>query len=67
LPGEQPDQGPTPQQVGQAAALCFHDAESDEQIARRLGICRRTLARWKHRADFAAAQAALHAWVETDW
>ena len=56
-------QGPTPGQVGQAAALCFRDEASDAQIAQRLGITRRTLARWKHRADFAAAHAALAAWT----
>jgi hypothetical protein len=47
-----------------AAALCFHDTVSDEQIARQLGIVRRTLARWKKRPDFAAAMAALQAWQE---
>jgi hypothetical protein len=55
---------PTAAEVGRAAALCFHDAQSDEQIARQLGIVRRTLARWKKRADFAAAIAALQAWQE---
>jgi hypothetical protein len=55
--------GPTPEQVGQAAALCFRDEASDAQIAQRVGIARRTLARWKHRADFAAALAALAAWT----
>jgi hypothetical protein len=55
---------PTAQEVGRAAALCFQDAQGDEQIARQLGIVRRTLARWKRRADFAAALAALQAWQE---
>jgi hypothetical protein len=50
--------------VGRAAALCFQDTLSDEQIAGQLGIVRRTLARWKKRADFAAAIAALQAWQE---
>jgi len=55
---------PTAQEVGRAAALCFQDAHSDEEIARQLGIVRRTLARWKKRDDFAAAIAALQAWQE---
>ena len=57
-------QPPTAEEVGRAAALCFHDTDSDEQIARQLGIVRRTLARWKKRTDFAAAIAALQAWQE---
>ena len=57
-------QPPTPEQVGRAAALCFQDADSDEQIAHRLGIARRTLARWKQRSDFAAALAALQIWTD---
>ena len=48
----------------QAAALCFQDTLTDEQIAGQLGIVRRTLARWKKRPDFAAALAALQAWQE---
>ena len=55
---------PTAGEVGRAAALCFQDTLTDEQIARQLGIVRRTLARWKRRTDFAAAMAALHAWQE---
>ena len=55
---------PTAAEVGRAAALCFQDTDSDEQIARQLGIVRRTLARWKKRGDFAAAIAALQAWQE---
>ena len=57
-------QPPTAEEVGRAAALCFHDTVSDEQIARQLGIVRRTLARWKKRPDFAAALAALQVWQE---
>jgi hypothetical protein len=57
---------PTAAEVGRAAALCFQDAQSDEQIARQLGIVRRTLARWKKRPDFAAAIAALQAWQEVE-
>ena len=55
---------PTAAEVGRAAALCFQDTLSDEQIAHQLGIVRRTLARWKKRPDFAAAVAALQAWQE---
>jgi hypothetical protein len=55
---------PAAEEVGRAAALCFQDTYSDEQIARQLGIVRRTLARWKKRGDFAAAIAALQAWQE---
>ena len=55
---------PTAGEVGRAAALCFQDTLTDEQIARQLGIVRRTLARWKQRADFAAAFAALQVWQE---
>ena len=54
--------GPTPERVGEAAALLYRDAETDEAIARRLGIARRTLARWKGRPEFAAAWAALRAY-----
>ena len=50
--------------MGRAAALCFQDTLTDEQIARQLGIVRRTLARWKKRAEFAAAIAALQTWQE---
>ena len=55
---------PTAAEVGRAAALCFQDTRSDEQIARQLGIVRRTLARWKRRPEFVAAIAALQAWHE---
>ena len=51
--------GPSPRQVGLAAALCFLDEEPDERIAHRLGIARRTLARWKRRPEYAAAWTAL--------
>jgi DNA invertase Pin-like site-specific DNA recombinase len=53
---------PTPEEVGRAAVLCFRDVASDEEIARQLGIARRTLARWKQRTEFAAAIAALQGW-----
>ena len=39
---------PTPEGLGRAAAWCPRDRETDVEIARRLGIGRRTLARWKH-------------------
>ena len=55
---------PTAAEVGRAAALCFQDTRSDEQIARQLGIVRRTLARWKRRSEFVAAIAALQVWHE---
>ena len=55
---------PTPAEVGRAAVLCFRDVASDEEIARQLGIARRTLARWKQRPEFAAAMAALQGWQE---
>ena len=55
---------PTPEEVGRAAVLCFRDVASDEEIAHQLGIARRTLARWKKRAEFAAAIAALQAWQD---
>ena len=57
---------PTAAEVGRAAALCFQDSLTDEQIARQVGIVRRTLARWKKRSDFAAALAALQAWQEVE-
>src|SRR5262245_26129003 len=50
--------GPTPDQIGQAAFLLYYDELRDDQIARELGICRRTLARWKLRPDFRAAFVA---------
>ena len=55
--------GPSPRLVGLAAALCFLDEEPDERVARRLGVARRTLARWKKRPEYAAAWAAL-SWVQ---
>ena len=55
---------PTAAEVGRAAALCFQDTDTDEQIACQLGIVRRTLARWKQRPEFMAAIAALQVWQE---
>lgn len=49
---------PTPDELGQAAGLCAFGGHSDQHIAQVLGISRRTLARWKHRADYQAAYLA---------
>jgi hypothetical protein len=49
---------PTPAMVGKAAGLEALDHWTDEQIARQLGIARRTLARWKRRPEWAAAKVA---------
>lgn len=57
---------PTPEEVGRAAALCFLDREPDEAIARRLGVARRTLARWKRRPEYAAAWVALLAYFDAE-
>ena len=38
-----------------AAFLCYMDELPDDQIAARFGVARRTLARWKHRPEFAVA------------
>ena len=46
--------------------LCYLDAERDELIARRLGVSRRTLARWKQRPEFAAAWAAVSAFHQVE-
>jgi hypothetical protein len=50
---------PTPAEVGRAAALWVVDQQTDAQIARELGIGRRTLARWKQRPEFVAAVTAV--------
>jgi hypothetical protein len=42
------EQGPTIDQLARAVALCHEDRLTDGQIAHRLGIARRTLARWKN-------------------
>jgi hypothetical protein len=42
------EQGPTIEQLARAVALCHEDRLTDAQIARTLGIVRRTLARWKN-------------------
>ena len=51
--------GPTPEQVVRAAVLLYFDDQTDEEIAARLGVCRRTLARWKHRPEFAFAEQVI--------
>ena len=52
-------QGPTPERVIRAAVLCYLDDETDEEIAAELGVCRRTLARWKHRSEFLFAEQVI--------
>jgi transposase len=47
--------GPSLGRLRLAAKLCYVDELTDEAIARRLGISRRTLARWKQRPEFQAA------------
>jgi len=49
----------TPGLCGRAAAWCAQDRETNVEIARRLGIGRRTPALWKHRLEFRTALAAL--------
>ncbi len=48
-------QGPDAQTLAFAAALLIEDTHTDEEIARALGVTRRTLARWKRRPDVALA------------
>ncbi|MDP9362881.1 MAG: helix-turn-helix domain-containing protein [Chloroflexota bacterium] len=57
---------PTLEEVGRAAALCFRNEERDEAIARRLGVSRRTLVRWKRRPEYAAAYHALLAFYDEE-
>ncbi len=47
--------GPTLDTLAMAAALLAEDGWTDAQIARYLGISRRTLARWKARPDMVLA------------
>lgn len=51
-------QGPTIDTLAMAAALLAEDGWTDEQIARYLGIGRRTLARWKTRPEMVLALEA---------
>ncbi len=54
---------PSPEEVGRAAFMVFEGGATDEAIARRLGVARRTLSRWKRRPEYRAARAALfHSW-----
>ena len=46
-PPRQAAAGPTVAQLARAAALLSEDRLTDAQIAARLGVSRRTLARWK--------------------
>jgi DNA-binding XRE family transcriptional regulator len=48
-------QSPTSDTLAMAAALLAEDGWTDAQIARYLGISRRTLARWKTRPDMVLA------------
>jgi hypothetical protein len=47
---------PSPTLVRMAAVMCAIDDETDETIAARLGISRRTLVSWKKRPEFIAAR-----------
>ncbi len=51
-------QAPDPERMALAAVLCWDDRKTDDQIARSLGIARRTLSRWKDRPEFRTAMAA---------
>lgn len=51
--------GPTTDEVVRAAVLLYFDEQSDDHIAAELGVCRRTLARWKHRPDFVLAEQVI--------
>lgn len=48
-------QDPDPDRLRLAAVLLAEDGWTDQQIADYLGISRRTLSRWKNRADVALA------------
>ncbi len=54
-PQSAPARGPAEAQISLAAALCYLNEQTDAQIAAALGVCRRTLARWKRRPDFRTA------------
>ncbi len=47
--------GPDARTLAFAAVLLIEDTHTDEEIARALGVTRRTLARWKQRPDVALA------------
>jgi transcriptional regulator with XRE-family HTH domain len=47
--------------VVKAARMVAEDSQTDEQIAAKVGISRRQLARWKRNAEFAAhVQEIVH-------
>ncbi len=52
-------QGPSVEQLAQAVALLAEDRQTDEAIARALGIARRTLARWKRHPLFGSMHLAV--------
>jgi Helix-turn-helix domain len=65
---DKPSYAPPPrEQVERAARLCFSDICTDAQIAAELGICRRTLARWKRRREFLAFGTTLDAEYRRPW
>ena len=50
---------PWPAQIAAAAELRYSSRRPDAEVARELGISRRTLLRWKQRPDFRAATASI--------
>ncbi len=64
-------QGPSVEQLAQAVALLAEDRQTDEAIARALGIARRTLARWKRHPLYAPMCQAVIAHsrlqLEREW
>lgn len=53
------EQGPTVDQLAAAVALLADDRESDEAIAKALGISRRPLARWKRHPLYGPMRMAV--------
>ena len=54
-----PGTWPSAQQIADAAVLRYFDRRPDAAVAADLGICRRTLLRWKSREDYQAATATV--------